>query len=63
MLGVIDNVIGNVVIRFIVSDDVVVVIGLPGEIDVHFAGIGGYRRFISTDYGCQIFGLWTKFIF
>ena len=49
-------------VRYIITDDMVVITGLPSPIVINYFCQFGYTNFISTNYRCQILRLWTKFI-
>ena len=46
---IINNVIPDALVRFIITDDMVVKSGLPGKIKPHAIGMFGYRRFVRTN--------------
>ena len=54
------NVFRNLIVIVPRSNDVFMKPGLPGKIDLIFAGIIGHRRFVSMNNGCQVFTLRVK---
>ena len=64
--GVLDDVIGNALVRRIIPDDVVMKPRLPGKIGccmmIHFPYLGGHGGFDAPNDGCQILGLWAELV-
>ena len=62
ILRIINNIFPDAVIRFNILDYAFIITWLPGKIYIIQCCIFFYPRFISPDYGCQIFRLRSEFV-